>query len=117
MTNNDAIAMIRNDMKLHHDYLSGEYRKALGMAIAALEKCESWTPVAEALPEENDYKSCIECLDGAVWYFTENGTMGLGYYYKSTKAWATTDNLKTDGKVIAWIPIPEPYKAESEDKK
>lgn len=30
--------MIRNDMKLHHDYLSGTYRKALNMAISALEK-------------------------------------------------------------------------------
>ena len=29
--------MIRNDMKLHHDYLSGEYRKALSMAISALQ--------------------------------------------------------------------------------
>ena len=75
---------------------------------------ERWIPCSERLPEENDYKSCIECLDGAVWYFTENGTMGLGYYYKSTKEWSTTDDLKTDGKVIAWMPLPEPYKGEQE---
>ena len=36
MTNDEAIEMIRNDMKLHHDSLSGEYRKALRMAISAL---------------------------------------------------------------------------------
>ena len=69
-----------------------------------------WIPCSERLPEEDDYKSCIECLDGAVWYFTENGTMGLGYYYKSTKEWSTTDDLKTDGKVVAWMPLPEPYR-------
>ena len=69
-----------------------------------------WIPCDERLPEKDDYKSCIECLDGAVWYFTENGTMGLGYYYKSTKEWSTTDDLKTDGKVIAWMPLPKPYK-------
>lgn len=69
-------------------------------------------PVSERLPEEDDYKSCIECLDGAVWYFTENGTMGLGYYYESTKEWSTTDDLKTDGKVVVWMPLPEPYSAE-----
>lgn len=34
----EAVEMIRNDMKLHHDFLSGKYRKALNMAIFALEK-------------------------------------------------------------------------------
>lgn len=38
MTNQEAAEMIRNDMKLHHDYLSGQYRKALNMAINALLK-------------------------------------------------------------------------------
>ena len=71
-----------------------------------------WIPCSERLPEEDDYKSCIECLDGAVWYFTENGTMGLGYYYKSTKEWSTTYDLKTDGKVVAWMPLPDPYRVE-----
>ena len=37
MTNQEAAEMIRNDMKLHHDYLSGEYRKALKIAISALQ--------------------------------------------------------------------------------
>ena len=71
-----------------------------------------WIPCSKRLPNENDYNSCMECLDGAVWYFTENGAMGLGYYYESTKEWATTDDLKTDGKVVAWMPLPEPWKGE-----
>ena len=37
MNNQEAAEMIRDDMKLHHDYLSGTYRKALNMAISALE--------------------------------------------------------------------------------
>ena len=37
MTNQEAVEMIRNDIKLHHDALSGKYRKALSMAISALE--------------------------------------------------------------------------------
>lgn len=36
MTREEAITLIKNDMKLHHDYLSGTYRKALNMAIEAL---------------------------------------------------------------------------------
>ncbi len=40
MTREEAIQMIQNDMKLHHDYLSGDYRKALRMAISALQQPE-----------------------------------------------------------------------------
>lgn len=37
MTREEAAEMIRNDIKLHHDDLSGQYRKALRMAIEALQ--------------------------------------------------------------------------------
>lgn len=36
MTNEEAIRLIEDDKRLHHDYLSSEYRKALSMAIEAL---------------------------------------------------------------------------------
>ena len=38
MTRKEAAEMISDDISLHHDYLSGVYRKALRMAIDALEK-------------------------------------------------------------------------------
>ena len=38
MTYKEAADMIRDDMRLHHDYLSGQYRKALKLAIEVLEK-------------------------------------------------------------------------------
>ena len=37
MTREEAIKMIQDDMRLHHDNLSGKYRKALRMAIEALQ--------------------------------------------------------------------------------
>lgn len=40
MTREEAISMIKDDMRLHHDYLSGEYRKALKLAISALTQPE-----------------------------------------------------------------------------
>lgn len=40
MTKEEAAKMIRDDMKKHHDYLSGTYRQALNMAIKALEQPE-----------------------------------------------------------------------------
>ena len=68
-----------------------------------------WIPCSERLPKEEDYRECMECLDGAVWYYTNRKTMGLGYYYDSTKQWSTICDMKPDGKVIAWMPLPEPY--------
>ena len=76
---------------------------------------DGWIPCSERLPGEDDYKPCIECLDGAVWYFTENGTMGIGYYYESTKEWSTTNDLKTDGKVIAWKPLPPAFESKEDE--
>ena len=84
------------------------------MSLPPAQSKQRWVPVSERLPEENDYKSCIECLNGAVWYFTKNGTMGMGHYYKSTKEWLTINNLKTDGKVVAWMSLPEPYQRKGE---
>ena len=68
-----------------------------------------WIPCSERLPKEEDYRECMECLDGAVWYYTSRKTMGLGYYYYSTKQWSTICDMKPDGKVIAWMSLPEPY--------
>ena len=116
MTNEEAIERLKDGAPFN-ELLDVKWEEAVNMAIEALkDRPTGWIPVSERLPEEDDYKSCTECLDGAVWYFTENGTMGLGYYYKSVKEWSTIDDLKTDEKVVAWMPLPSPYKAESEDK-
>ena len=36
MTKDEAIKLIKDDLRLHHDSLSGTYRKALNMAIESL---------------------------------------------------------------------------------
>lgn len=58
MTNQEAIDMIRNDMKIHHDYLSGQYRKALNIAVNAL------------LKEQTEIVRCKDCCYGEP---TKNG--------------------------------------------
>lgn len=40
MTKKEAAEMIRDDMRIHHNYLSGTYRHALKMAAEELEKEE-----------------------------------------------------------------------------
>ena len=84
--------------------------------ISTLPSAEpKWIPCSERLPIDDDYRESMECLDGCVWYFTDKGLMGLGYYYYSTKEWATLRDLKPDGKVIAWTLLPKPYQEESEN--
>lgn len=69
-----------------------------------------WIPVCERLPEEEtDVLVCnsngnIEIASGS--YSTELSTHDFIWY---TSGWRF-------GKVKAWMPLPEPYKIESEDK-
>ena len=60
MTNQEAVEMIRNDMKLHHDYLSGQYRKALNMAIDALLKEQEETISKREAEQRIGDLICIE---------------------------------------------------------
>ena len=83
-----------------------EYRDtAFDMAIKALEQRPKWIPCAERLPETNDI------------YLVSMHSYGLptrdidGYIQQTDKKWEVYGN-----KVIAWMPLPEPYKAESEDE-
>ena len=85
-------------------------------------KADRWIPVTERLPEWD-----IECL-----VIDADGECGVGYYRDDAKAWDSpswgwlerkdrVDNHEAFtepcgiGKVIAWMPLPQPYKAESED--
>ena len=77
-----------------------------------------WIPTSERLPEEKDYSRCAENYDGAVYWCTDKGVIGMGWYYEDTKSWAWLDDTFPDhwGKVVAWMPLPTPYEPqESED--
>lgn len=86
MNNQEAAEMIRDDMKLHHDYLSGTYRKALNMAISALQAQEAKnstesssthkaldTIQAQDVPDTNVGKMDGDELDEAIKIAEENG--------------------------------------------
>ena len=72
-----------------------------------------WTPVNERLPEDHKdvliYLSsdqiCIGCYNSHRLPFNNN-TIGWGASY--AHKWCSND-------VIAWMPLPEPYKGESEE--
>lgn len=71
MTRQEAIAMIEDDKKRHHDELSGRYRAALTMAIEALQQEE-----------------IIHCEDCKHWHEWENGT---GSCHRSDIMWVGSD--------------------------
>ena len=61
----------------------------------------NWIPVTERLPEPR--------ID--VWCDSDLGQM-VGYYEKNVETWYGRDYLEL--KVIAWMPLPEPYREVSE---
>lgn len=73
---------------------------------------DGWIPCSERLPENDDDVLC--------WYEyrimggTHEGEMnqeyGIGYYNKYYKHWGGEASSGRDCKVIAWQPLPEPYK-------
>ena len=62
MTREEAIAMIEDDKKRHHDELSGRYRAALTMAIEALEQEPKRGEWVNARDGVSDHVKCTNCF-------------------------------------------------------
>lgn len=116
MTREEAIKELEEDKALYmpkewienidRDTPDGRLITALEMAIKALEREQKWIPVSERLPEESD-KYIVSALDG-----TDRRTT-VAPYQPRCKAWTMTGRMAY-WRVIAWMPLPEPYKAERE---
>lgn len=88
------VASTFKQMNVQMDILNN----ALDRSLKVLEQKSGWIPVSERLPKGY----CLFCdIDGDVFY---------GHIYDK-KWWAEgqDDRIKN---VIAWMPTPEPYKAE-----
>jgi len=68
----------------------------------------TWIPCNERLPSEKDY------IGDVVIWCTDKSIVGVGWYYESTKSWATIDDTFPPilGEVIAWMPLPSAYRGE-----
>ena len=104
MTDEEAIKIIKQFRDRQGN--SSDDNEALDIAIKALEQT-SWIPVSERLPEEEtDVLVCnengdIEITSGS--YSTEFENHFMWY----TSGWRF-------GEVIAWMPLPTPYKGVEE---
>ena len=87
--------------------LSKECERIIDIAIKTLSQSR-WIPVSDRLPERS------------VWVLayckTEDGYeyQDVLLIHKYSGLWC--DNDEFNDTVIAWMPLPEPYKAESEEK-
>ena len=112
----------------HTNDYSEESHTAMMMAIEALsnsEKPNKWIPVSERLPEVMD-GSNGECSDDVLICVEddEHITISTGFYgyypkSKSQQGWWSMwaygcHQLDSKYKVIAWMPLPLPYKEEEE---
>ena len=79
-------------------------------SVTPARKKEEWIPCDEKLPKPN------ELVDNVRKYYLiqdEYGDMHVASYLRN--GWISIDSFYTlEDDVVAWIPLPEPYKEESE---
>lgn len=129
MTNEEAINTLKSLKSYYNDKseycedgyvgFDNEDNEALDMAIKALEQT-SWIPVSERLPNAYEFVNCTchSLIDDRKDWVVE--TVYIPQPSDSPYSdWGNIPMLNSgDCKVVAWMhrDIPEPYKAESEDK-
>lgn len=78
---------------------------------------DGWIPCSERLPENDDDVLCW--YEYRIMQGTHEGEMNqkfeIGYYNKYFKRWGGEVSSGRDCKVIAWRPLPEPYKESEEE--
>lgn len=78
-----------------------------------------WIPISERLPESSGvYIVTREFTDDGI----ECADLADACYFDGTSTWHNDNRINhgreyVDKKIKAWMPLPEPYKVESEDKK
>lgn len=100
------------EQAINYLYSSGFSEKQLNTIVKALDQEQRWIPVSERLPKAGEYIG-----DVAKYYLVQNeyGDMFVARYTHS-EYWEQIYQLKPIvDEIVAWMSLPEPYKAESED--
>ena len=105
MTNEDAIKDIVKETCEGCLYIENCEREycAFYLAIKALENQPRWIPVTERLPEIN-----VEVI------VTDIETIGTYASWYLGEGFWECDNGKFNNRIIAWMPLPQPYSKEEQ---
>lgn len=111
-----------------------EFNEILNLAIKALDQEPRWIPVSERLPEDSDpvnitwvnrnpggcYANIRDIPFTATGHYCNGKWWWFSMYcqdYLNEYGLCDTDAMDDNIEVIAWMPLPKPYKAESEKMK
>lgn len=124
MTREEAIKLVKEVTGMSLDWDDAHY-DALQMAIKALEQMNSsenqgnWIPISERMPEEGQWVMVTFGRKIAVCIAHDNdGTLREAtslVLKNATEIWLYPEPEWGDG-YAAWMPLPEPYKAEMESE-
>ena len=111
MTKAEAIELLVNATYSEEWQGNEKLTKAQHMAIEALQQEPKWIPVTERLPKAGEYVG-----DVAKYYLVQNeyGDMLVARYTHSEYWEQIYQHKPYADKIVAWMPLPEPYK-ESEE--
>lgn len=113
MTREEATQYIKRSYAIDEDSDEGRHHnEVMDYLLSVLNESDNWIPVSERLPEE----------DKEVLIFTKDKEINKAYH--TPKEWSDTQwewfvfgtlgysLTYSDDEVLAWQPLPEPYKAE-----
>lgn len=103
MTKNEWILFLAKETADIRD----DIQKILTDLFNRVSSAQQWIPVSEGLPENDDWV-IVTILDewgDTPWTYTD-----FGWYLEAASCWIIDAKQRTD--VIAWMPLPEPWKGE-----
>ena len=105
MTNTEAIKYLKQ-LKYDYNPLCPQ-REALRLAIRALEEKpkDKWIPVTEKLPEDDEDVLVTRVYTGSTHSFIDMVWFNKGKFL-------TQDGELELSNVVAWMPLPKPYRGE-----